>query len=235
MCLISITVFRNYFCSLRYLPMIENTILHRVVCVYEVVHLKIAHVSWPGARWAGERWEQLLRSAQPRPRTRWPVDTGTQWPGGHTIITTLWCLSMCLTPLNIARSHLALWMNSLPTQIYLPPTKTYFQPFEICLSTAAVRPMAGDQVPLSPVSWAQSLPTLASLTMHKHIFTLIEFEIIITSWCYENLSPLFNLFESASWFLRKYNSFKIEIPVETPQSLKGRVDLKHQNLDPFWT
>ena len=70
--------------------------------------------------------------------------------------------------------------------------------------------------------------TCAILQMLSHL---------ITSWCYENLSPLFNLFESASWFLRKYNSFKIEIPVETPlfQSLKGRVDLKHQNLDPFWT
>ena len=143
MCLISITVFRNYFCSLRYLPMIENTILHRVVCVYEVVHLKIAHVCWPGARWAGERWEQLLRSAQPRDVAPHccPVDTGTQWPRGHAITTTLWSLNMRLIPPKIARSPIVLWMNSLPgcpVQIYLPATKTYFQPFEICLLTAAV-------------------------------------------------------------------------------------------------
>ena len=213
--------------------MIENTILHRVVCVYEVVHLKIAHVSWPGARWAGERWEQLLRSTQPG--IQWP----SQWTQVHSVTRGSYHhqysdhhSSICILLPFMQPFSYCPEMNSLPVLSDLSSRDKDLFPtiwdFLLWLDCSSAGPWLVIKSLFHLFSQAQGpvpAPTLASLTMHKHIFTLIEFEIIITSWCYENLSPLFNLFESASWFLRKYNSFKIEIPVETPlfQSLKGAV------------
>ena len=126
--------------------MIENTIFAKsCLCLWSGAFknctclLARCPLGWRRER----RWEQLLRSAQPRDVAPHccPVDTGTQWPRGHAITTTLWSLNMRLIPPKIARSPIVLWMNSLPgcpVQIYLPATKTYFQPFEICLLTAAV-------------------------------------------------------------------------------------------------